>query len=822
MNQLYADVILPLSIPYTYTYIIPQNLEEQICLGKRVVVQFGNKKFYSAIVAKIHKQAPTEYDVKPIEYILDERPCVAAYQIQFWQWLSEYYMCKIGDVMNAALPGSLKVESTSSIQINNDFSIDKEIYDTLNDKEKKVIDILSSKKKIKIQELEKTIPKSSVPKTIKKLLETKIIFLSEEINEKFKPKLTAYLELNPELQEPQRMEALIHQLEKKAFKQLEALLQFISLSKKNSIIKKSSLSENVDSNIIKKLIDKKILLEHWIEESRIQSASAQQSVFELTSAQKKSIQEIKEQWQKYSTCLLYGEVGSGKTEIYIHLIQEQIHQNNQVLYLVPEIALTTQLIYRLQKVFGEQVYVYHSKFSENERTEIWNKVLNYEYDILDTEKQKKAAKIIVGPRSALFLPFQNLGLIIIDEEHENAFKQRQKQPYYNARDAAIYLAKMLNAKVLLGSATPSLETLYNCEVKKYGKIILKEKFGQANISRKIVDIRKYYHQIKDQTLLTPPLFDAIKKRLDKKEQVLIFHNRRGYVPIVQCTMCGWVSKCKNCDVSNVYHKQHQVLMCHYCGNIQDLIYQCPACGSTNINYKGWGTEKLEEEFTRLFPNHTIARLDQDTTRSKYAHQNIIESFEKHETDILIGTQMISKGLDFSNVTLVAIMNIDHLLYFPDFRAFEKSFQLLYQLSGRTGRLNKDGEVIVQTFNPEHFILQMYLENDYDKFYTHCINDRKNFQYPPYSKLYELIIKNKNENKAAQDAFTLYQWLQAHFKENILGPIKPYISKLNNYYLQQILIKLPKHKPYKSAHIIIQEGISKIQQNKSFIDVIVDA
>ncbi len=822
--QKYIDVILPLSLPYTYTYSVPSSFANELEIGKRVVVQFGSKKYYSALVKKIHSNKPENYIAKDIEYVLDEHPVVHEYQLTFWEWLSDYYLNKIGDIMNAALPAGLKLESISTIHISNDYIIDVDTFNSLTEKEKKIIDILIQKKTIKIDDLKHIIPKSTIPKVIKNLYTNELIYFAEELSEKYKPKLIAYVELNPEYQNKKKQKELITQLEKRTFKQLEVLLGYMQLAQYHPLVKKSVLLEKTKASpsVIKTLIEKNILIEQLIEESRLNNLTTEKVNIELTDKQKTALTEIQAQWRNHQTCLLHGEVGSGKTEIYIELIKEQIAQDKQVLYLVPEIALTIQLINRLKRVFGEQVYVYHSKFSENQRTEVWNKLLNYELEKDNRQTFQNTAKVVLGPRSALFLPFKNLGLIIIDEEHDNSFRQRQKHPYYNARDAAIYLAHMLGAKVILGSATPSIETLYNCTINKYAKVTLSEKYSKAFVSKKLIDIKKYYHQMRQQTLLTPPLFEAIKDRLNKKEQILIFHNRRGYVPIVQCPLCGWIAKCKNCDVSLVYHKQHQMLICHYCGEINNIIHQCPACGSIQINYKGWGTEKIEEELQKLFPNASIARLDQDSTRSKYAHKNIIEDFEKQKTDILIGTQMITKGLDFNNVTLVSVLNADTLLHFPDFRAFERAYQLLYQVSGRTGRLNKNGEVIVQTFHPEHPILQMYLENDYNQLYKYVIKEREKFKYPPYTKLYELIIKSKQETESFNATHKLFQLLYPHFKENILGPIKPYISKLNNYFLHHIIVKLPKSYSYQQANKIIAQCISKIQTSKIVTDIIVDA
>ncbi len=818
----FVDVILPLSLPYTYTYSVPEYYLSELAIGKRAVVQFGSKKFYSAVIVRVHDTPPTNYTAKAVEYLLDEEACVSDHQIKFWYWMADYYMSKIGDLMNAALPAGLKIESISAIQMNADYSIDVKMYEQLNEMEKRVLDILAHQKRIRINELEKVISKSSIPKLIKNLADKEVIIFSEELEERYQPKLCAYVELNPKYKNKTELAHLVTHLEKRAFKQLEGLLAYLNLSQKDALVKKSLLIEKSSASSIKALIDKNVLIEQVIEESRLSSEETERKKTELSDIQKEKIREIQKQWESKQACVLYGEVGSGKTEIYIEWIKEQLVQQKQVLYLVPEIALTVQLIQRLKKVFGNQVYVYHSKFSENERTEIWNKLLKYDMEKDHPKYKDSAARIVLGPRSAMFLPFKYLGLIIVDEEHDSSFQQRQKHPYYNARDAAIYLASMTNAKILLGSATPSVETMFNCDIGKYGKVVLKEKYGKASVYRKLIDLRKYYHQMQGQHLISPPLFESIKDRLNKKEQVLIFHNRRGYVPVIQCTTCGWVAKCKNCDVSMVYHKQHHVLNCHYCGEIGDLMTQCPACGSVYLNYKGWGTEKVEEEFLRMFSNYSIARLDQDTTRSKLAHKNIIEAFENQEIDILIGTQMITKGLDFKNVTLVGVLNADSILHFPDFRSFERAFQLLYQLSGRSGRMEKDGEVLVQTFHPDHPILQMYLENDYDKMYQHVLKERRTYNYPPYTKLCELIIKSKDVTESAKGAQQLYLSLYPYFKEYILGPIQPYISKLNNFYLHQILIKIPKHYSNKKSKSIIRQNAQKVQNSKVIVDIIIDS
>ncbi len=820
--SIFVDVIIPLSISQTYCYSVPENLKSAVSIGKRVVVQFGAKKFYAGVIAAIHQNPPKEYTTKDIEYILDDAPCVFEYQIKFWKWISDYYMSKLGDVMNAALPSGLKIESISKVQLNKDLAIDKEVFDQLSQNEQKVLDHLVHQHIVKIEELGKIIPKYSVPGVIKSLSEKNILFFKEEIEEKFKPKMVQYLELSTEWKHPEKLQEIIQQLEKRSFKQLEALLAYLQLSKAKSPVKKNILTERVNKAAVNALIEKGILVESLMEESRLDKDWFEKKETVLTDKQMNAFLSIKEHFKDKQTCLLYGETGSGKTEIYMEWIKEQLQQGKQCLYLVPEIALTTQLIQRLKRVFGNVVYVYHSKFSENERTEIWNKLLHFSDDIQDPAKKDNCAQIILGPRSALFLPFQNLGLIVIDEEHDASFRQRQKHPFYNARDAAIYLAHLLNTKVILGSATPSVETLYNCSIGKYGKVVLNEKYGTAKVRKKLVDIRKYYHLMQHNTLITPPLFEAMQDRLSRKEQILLFHNRRGYVPITQCLKCGWIAKCENCDVSIVYHKQHHHLLCHYCGTMRPLMQSCPACGSTNISTKGWGTEKIEEELRRLFPDYSIARMDQDTTRSKYAHKNILQNFQEQKIDILIGTQMITKGLDFANVTLVAVLYADGLLHFPDFRSFERATQLLFQLSGRAGRATKDGEMIIQTFEPQHSVLQMFLEDNYDKLYEYILNERKLHHYPPFTKLYELSIKSKDEKLSEEAANRLFAFLKPHFKEYLSGPIKPNIKKINQYYLHKILLKGLKNMPYSKINQKIQQEIEKILNSKILIDVIVDA
>ncbi len=817
--SLFVDVILPLSISGTYTYVVPKELENQVEKGVRVVVQFGIKKYYSAIVFKTHHTPPKEYEPKPIEYILDERPVVYEYQLLFWEWLAFYYFSKIGDVMNAALPAGLKISSVSTIQLNTDMAIDESVFKSMSDNEQVLLNILIDKRKIHIDDIQKFIPKSHVHKVIKQLINHHIVFLQEEVEEKFKPKLVDYIELNAEYRNQQAIQQLVQSLEKRAFKQLEVLLCFLDLSKNNfdKKIKKQDLLKRVSVSAIQALLDKNIFIQHQIVESRIYQTSGQKINIKLTDTQQKTFNEIQTAFEVKNTILLHGETGSGKTEIYIKQIEDAIKQNKQVLYLVPEIALTIQLIQRLKNVFGNNVYVYHSKFSENERTEIWNKMLEYAYSADD----EGSPKIILGPRSALFLPFYDLGLIIVDEEHDASFKQKQKHPYYQARDAAIYLANQLKAKVILGSATPSIESLYNSETGKYIKVELKEKFSASILEKKVVDLKRYHLETNSKAMISPPLYEAINTALEKKEQILLFYNRRGYVPYTQCNMCGWIAKCPNCDVSLVYHKQHSSLLCHYCGFATSNYQTCPACKSTHIHAKGWGTEKFEEELKRIFPNAAVARLDQDSTRSKFAYKNILEDFEAEKIDILVGTQMLTKGLDFKNVTVVGVLNADALMHFPDFRAFEKAYQTLYQVCGRTARAQKHGVAYIQTYEPEHLVIKLFLENNYDTFYKYTLQQRKEFNYPPFFRLLELTVKSKDTELVDKIAIALAKILNKEFSPNVLGPTRPFVSKINNYYLQNILIKIPKTEPVPTIRTKINNIINSLNSSKVIIDCSVE-
>ncbi|RLD59442.1 MAG: primosomal protein N' [Bacteroidetes bacterium] len=817
-KSFFADVILPIPIPQLFTYHIPQDLIDKIKPGKRVVVQFGNRKIYSALVKNIHNNKPTSYKTKDIVSVLDNEAIINDTQFKFWQWISEYYMCSLGEVYKAALPSGLKLESETKILPNINFSD----FSNFSDNEELIFNALANKNVLTIKETNAlTDRKNSLP-IIKSLLDKKAIFVEEKLKDTYKPKIEKYVSINPEITN-EELNNVFDKLSK-AQKQLELLMAYIKLSnffqkdalaevKKTDLLKISNAAQQTYSSLIKK----NIFSEHEKEISRIikgENGTSEKNT--LNTHQQKALKEIKENFKTKDVVLLQGVTSSGKTEIYIHLINETITAGRQVLYLLPEIALTTQIINRLKKVFGEKIGVYHSKFNDYERVEIWNNIVNK-----DSEKKYD---VILGVRSSVFLPFSNLGLIIIDEEHENTYKQFDPAPRYNARDAAIVLAKLHGAKTLLGTATPSIETFYNTKNNKFALVELKHRYKDIEMPEIIVaDIHRATLKKQMNSMFTPTLLENIQLALDNKEQIILFQNRRGFSPYLQCETCGWIPHCKNCDVSLTYHKHSNNLVCHYCGYTTKITNTCEACGSSTMQTKGFGTEKIEDEMSIFFPDAKIARMDLDTTRSKNAYQKIIQNFENHNIDILIGTQMISKGLDFDNVSVVGILNADNMLYYPDFRAFERSYQLMSQVSGRAGRKNKRGRVIIQTTNPKHKIINNVIDSDYEGMFKSELIDRKQFRYPPYTRIIKITLKHKNIdtlNKASQKFATE---LKRIFRNRIIGPQSPIINKIQLFYLKTILIKIEKTKSISQTKQIISKSADQINtlDNYNSLHIVID-
>jgi primosomal protein N' (replication factor Y) len=826
---LFVDVIVPLGVPNKYTYRVPKEFNNDIEIGKRVLVQFGKTKIYTGIIYKVHENAPKEYQAKYIDAILDEHPIVNEIQLKFWDWIAFYYCANPGDVMNAALPSGLKLSSTSHIQINPEFNFEEIEHAFFNDKEHLLIDTLHVTPNISFDDVAKLLKQKSAQGIINALLKKNAIIVYEDVKDKYKPKLQSFIRLDEKLKNEVLLSETLNQLEKKSFNQAEAVLYFLHLQKNKEVnlngwVKKTDLTKKVEAAAITSLVKKTIFIEEKFEVGRLLFEKSNSAIKGLSSLQQEAYEKTKAGFKENKPVLLHGVTGSGKTEIYIQLIKDNLKHDKQVLFLIPEIALTTQLITRLRAVFGEQVGVYHSRFSENERVEIWNNILEGAKDTehktqdegseeIETKNKKHQYKIILGARSCLFLPFKNLGLIIVDEEHDNSFKQHDPSPRYHARDAALYLATLHKASVLLGSATPSIESYYNAEQQKYSLVELNSQYvASGGTTLEVCDINYFEKSNQMKACLTPPLFNAIEHALSKKQQVILFQNRRGFAPYTECKQCGHVPHCVQCDVSLIYHKHQQKLICHYCGYSIAPPKTCSACGSNNLHYKGLGTEKIEEDIEVLFPNAKIARMDLDSTRSKYAYKQLIDDFEIGNIDILIGTQMVTKGLDFNNVSVVGVLNADSILNFPDFRSFEKAFQLITQVKGRAGRSSDKGKVFVQTNQPQHHVLNYISENKIKNFLAETLAERQQYNYPPFSRLFEINIISKDVNEVNHLSNELFQLLKPTFNENLLGPEFPLISRIKNQYYKRILIKTSKKETAVSIRQTIYTALNDLQNN----------
>ncbi|MFP4448708.1 MAG: primosomal protein N' [Bacteroidales bacterium] len=812
-KNLFTDVILPLPLHGTYTYHVNSEHEQQLASGKRVIVQFGRKKFYTAIIYKIHHNQPQGYKTKPIHSVLDEKPVINDYQFKLWEWIAGYYMCSLGEVMKAALPSGLKLESETKVLYN---IPENTQLPQLTDNENIVLEILEKENVLGLKDLSEKTGLKNMLQVVNSLMCKKLILVQEKLREAYKPKTETFISASFPPENQKQLEQIFNEL-RNAPKQLELLMAYIKLDqqagkKENFSVKKDDLLKEAkaDTNILKALVEKGYLNQQIIEVSRLKADSKEISeVKELNTAQSTSLFGIKTGFQSKDVVLLHGVTSSGKTEIYIHLIKEQINQGKQVLYLLPEIALTSQIIERLKAVFGNTVGIYHSKFPDNERVEVYNSLLNGTNSDINYN-------VILGVRSSVFLPFSNLGLIIVDEEHENTYKQFDPAPRYNARDTAIVLARNHGAKVLLGTATPAIESYYNAKTGKYTLVELNSRFQDIQLPQVIIaDILKARRKKEMSSHFTPELMEAMQSAFDQDEQVILFQNRRGFAPFLECELCGWIPECKNCDVSLTYHKKFNHLVCHYCGYHQKIPQVCPSCGSNKIITRGFGTEKIEDEISILFPDRKIKRMDLDTTRSRNAYENIIQSFAAGNIDILVGTQMVSKGLDFDNVSVVGILNADNMLNFPDFRAFERSYQLMAQVSGRAGRKKKQGKVIIQTSKPSHPIIKNVIENDYTAMYQSQLEERKQFLYPPYYKIIKVLLKHKRPDKLESASNKLARELKTIFGYRVLGPQSPLVGRVQNHYLKHILIKIEKEKSLSASKKLIREAAAKISNQQDF-------
>jgi len=798
----FADVLLPVPIHQVFTYRIPFELNNSLAFGLRVIVPFGKSKLVTGIVTEVHERIPEAYQAKYIEYVLDEYPIITKKQFQFWTWISQYYMAPLGDVMNASLPANFKLSSETKIVLHPDF----ENNQVLDEREQMVVDSLQTNEQMDLKELSTLLAIKTIQPLIKKLIDKRIVLSFEALNERFSPKTVLCYTLTETFLDGSLLTSFIADLERKstAKKQVDALLLILNEGNYRDneiqpVLKKTLVDQGVSLSALQTLEKNGVIESLRIEVTRLKGFGQDiKEKKDLTEAQKDALQKVKESQEKNIVTLLHGVTGSGKTELYVELIEEQLAKGKQVLFLIPEIALTTQLIERLSAYFGDQIGVYHSKFNQNERVEIWNAVL---------ANDPTKFRLIIGARSSIFLPFQELGLIIVDEEHENTFKQTDPSPRYNARDASIVLAHLHNAKVLLGTATPSIESYFNAKSGKYGLVELSERYLGLQMPEILcANLRSEKKNQSMQSHFSGLLMENIKEALARDEQVILFQNRRGYTPMWSCEVCAWTPRCKNCDVSLTYHKQTNTLKCHYCGHITPPVGSCGACGSNRLKMVGFGTEKIEDELSLFLPNVVIQRLDLDSTRSKNAYETILNEFENRQINILVGTQMITKGLDFDNVGLVGVLDADMLLNRPDYRAFERAFQLMVQVAGRAGRKNKKGKVIIQTSNPDHWVLERVKEHDYSGFYETEIQERKLFFYPPFYKIIDLTLRNTDELKLNIAAQNLVEKLRPVFKERVVGPEFPLIKRIQNFYIKEIKIKIEKDAPERKVKQKLQEII----------------
>lgn len=823
-DQLFAEVIIPLAVPGTFTYRVPDEFETTIAIGCRVSVQFGRNKIYAAIVSNIHHVTP-EYNTKPILTVLDETPIVMESQLAFWRWISLYYICHLGEVMSAALPRGLKLSSETKVVVNDDFDGDISLFSV---KELAIIDALTQNGVLTIMQISKLLSQQKVIHIIRGLISKKVVLITEEVDAKYKPKIAEFISLSPTLCESElALSSMFDVLNKskKTYKQMLALMAFVKVCAgdfSKNILKSELLKEfECSSSSIDSLIKKEVFVSTVKQISRLQKfeSSVSSDDIKYTQPQSEAIANIEEVFKTKDITLLHGVTGSGKTEIYIHFIKQALERGEQVLYLLPEIALTSQIVHRLHKYFGDAVGVYHSKFNENEQVEIWEAVLNH-----SIAGDSKKYSVILGARSAIFLPYAKLGLIIVDEEHDSSYKQIDPAPRYNARDSALYLASVHKAKTILGSATPSVESFFNAQEGKYGLVTLDTRFTNVELPEtSVVNLHHAQKHKAMKSMFSEVLIDHVKSALALNEQVILFQNRRGFSPIIECQKCQFVPKCIRCDVSLTYHKKSDALKCHYCGYSVPTIHTCPECSSTDLKAKGLGTEKIEEELALIFPDIKIGRIDQDTSGSKVALVKILNDFEDHKFHILVGTQMITKGLDFGNVSLVGIINADSLTAYPDFRSFERAFQLMVQVSGRSGRKEKQGKVIIQTYNPANPVIDFVMKNNYQGMFQHQISERRTFLYPPFVRLIKIVVKHPKDWVVVDAAKQLAFLLSKQLPDVVLGPEYPMISMINNYYLNEIYIKIDKNSGIHEKKVRISTLINQVlhQQRYSGVRISVD-
>ncbi len=810
MNRsLFAEIIIPLALPKNYTWQIPDHLKDKAKAGCRAEVILGKNKKYAGIIKRIHGNKPVAFEPKDILNVLDAEPIVFEQQIKLWEWMAQYYMCSEGEVMAAALPSYFKLSSETVLMCNEEYGDD---FSALDNDEYVVAEALHIKKELRLTEVQQLLDSSHVYPVIKRLIDKKVCFVWEALKDSYSVKKETYVILNPVYENENKLSDLMNNWGR-ATRQLELLLGYLHLIKtegevtKPALLKKSGASDAQ----LKGLIEKNIL---WLEKRAIDRLRYLplhiDIAFSLTAAQKEAYEKLNASFAEKQVCLLHGIISSGKTQIYIKLIERYIRGGRQVLYLLPEIALTSQIVRRLQKHFGGYIGIYHSKFSHNERIEIWNKIKSAEL------------KIILGARSSLFLPFTDLGLIVIDEEHDASFKQHDPAPRYNARDSAIYYAGLFNAKTLLGSATPSVESYFNALQGKYGMVALNERYGGVDLPEiEIIDTKQVVRKDKSKVILSPQLKEAIEKSLERNKQVILFQNRRGYSPYQICAVCGWIPQCRHCDVSLTYHKLSNKLVCHYCGTAYPNVTICAACGSHAFVQRNFGTEKIEEYLEEVFPKAKIARMDIDSMRGKHAHDSLIQLFEQKRIDILVGTQMVVKGLDFEHVGLVGILDADSLLSFADFRVNERAFQLMEQVSGRAGRKEEKGRVMIQVTNTRHPVLHFVQQHDYAAFFRYEVEGRERFFYPPYSRIILITFRHKLRERTSEAAQYFAIGLQKEFGKYTVGPAEPPVNRIRNQYLMELLLKIPKDTVViNRCKAFIKDQVALLHQIKKFRSVVV--
>ena len=771
---MFAEIIIPLALPKNYTWSIPTDLQEQVMVGMRVEVILGANKRYAGIVKKIIKETNIGFKTKSILGILDDAPIVYPEQIALWEWMAKYYMCTEGEVMQAAIPSHLKISSETVFVLNEEYTRD---VHALSDAEYIISEALEIKKTLNLVEIQKLLDRKSVYPVLNKLIQKGICFVQENMTDKYTIKEETIILLAPEYKNEANLETLMNEWTR-APKQLQLLLAYLHLLKTEGTVIQKDLLQKADASHaqLKALIEKGILIAEKRKVDRINNESVESSTsITLSELQKSSLESLKEQMQNHAVNLLHGITGSGKTQLYVSLINDIVAKGKQALFMLPEIALTAQMIRRLKMYFGNNIAIYHSKFNPNERVEIWNKVKTGEI------------KIVLGARSALFLPYKDLSLIVIDEEHDGSYKQQDPAPRYQARDTAIYYANQIGAKVILGSATPSVESFYNAQQKKYGYVYLNERYSKGSLPKiEIIDTKK---QIDNTTVLTPSLLKAIQETIAKNKQVILFQNRRGYAPYMICQTCGWIPHCHHCDVTLTYHKGKNMLSCHYCGANYPIVTTCQACGKQDFKQKNFGTEQIEEKLSKALPYIRIARMDLDNIKGKNEHDQLIQHFEQRQIDVLVGTQMVVKGLDFEHVDLVGIVDADSLLNFNQYRVNERAFQMMEQVSGRAGRKNDQGKVLIQVSQVQHPVIQLVQAHDYFKFYDFEIQNRKHFAYPPFSRIVSILFKHKENNIAEEACNHFLLSLDPSIQKTVLGPAQPVINRIRNKYIWELCIKI---------------------------------